>query len=376
MRNFAAMFRKGQIIGLLAGILMLTSCSEFQKVLKDGTKEEKFKLSEKLYEKGSYYEALQLYDELLVLYRNDMKIRDIYYRYAYAYYNQEDYVLASYHFKYFARTFPKSEKAQECLYMSAYCKYLDSSPSNLDQQSTDAAIREMQLFINMFPKSPKVKEANEIIDKLRAKLIIKDFEKAKSYYVTEYFKSATYALKLHPKSFPSSPFIEESYFLAAKSSFLYSKNSVVTKQTERYEAAMKECDIYMEKYPSGAFSEDVIKYKKMAVSNIASIVSRLSRIDVNRAIENVREGKFESAINSYSSHSKRFPKSELKEKSVYLLSKGYYKYAANSAVGQQKELFQECVKASDAYLKQFPEGKYKAKASKFKRKAQESIEKL
>ena len=118
-------------------------------------------------------ERQQLLDELIVLYRGTSKLDTLYYLYAQTYYKQGEFIVASYHLKYYAKTFPKSPQAEECLYLSAYCKYLDSPPANLDQYSTDAAIKDMQMFINMYPNSPKVEEANRVMDELRLKLIVK-----------------------------------------------------------------------------------------------------------------------------------------------------------------------------------------------------------
>jgi len=74
----------------------------------------------------------------------------------------------------------------------------------------------MQAFINAYPNSKKVAEANKIIDELRAKLIKKDFEISKLYYQTEYYRAAVTALKQHIKDFPSTPYYEECMYLIIK----------------------------------------------------------------------------------------------------------------------------------------------------------------
>lgn len=225
--------------------------------MKDGTKEEKLELANELYEKGDYYRALQVYDELIVLYRGNMKIHDIYYKYANAYYKQGDYHLASYHFKYFAKTFPKSEHAEDAYYMSAYCKYVSSSDHNLDQSSTKEAIQAMQLFINLYPDSDKVEKANELIDELRLKLIRKDFDKAALYFETEFYKSAVYALKQHVIDYPSSKYKDEAYLMAIESAYKFAENSIDAKKEERYKEALGVYDEYLEKMmPEGEEKEE------------------------------------------------------------------------------------------------------------------------
>jgi len=211
------MFKKTTYIIIISlVVVLLGSCNRFTRLQKKGTPEEKYNASMAYYEKGDYFHALQLFDELIVLYRGTKKSERIYYLYAMSHYKEKDYVLASYHFKYFAKTFPKSPFAEECMYLSAYCKYLDSPKFSLDQSSTEAAIREMQLYINMYPNSERVAEANKVMDELRLKLIHKDFNAAKEYLKTEYFKAAIYALNQHIKDYPSSPYKEECNYLIIK----------------------------------------------------------------------------------------------------------------------------------------------------------------
>lgn len=259
---------KINILVLVVLALVFFSCDGYNKIMKEGTKEEKYDLALKTYEKGDYYKALQIFDELIVLYRGDIKIHDIYYRYAYSYYHQNELLLAAYHFKYFAKTFPQSKYAEECYYMSAYCKYLSSADHNLEQSSTKEAINEMQLFINLYPKSEKVKEANNIIDELRAKLILKDFEKAAMYYHTEYYRSAIYALKQHMQDYPSSEYKEKAYLLAIKSSYKYAENSVRAKKQERLKDAITLIDEYYEKMPNGQLTKEINEIKERILKEL------------------------------------------------------------------------------------------------------------
>ena len=256
------MLKKIIYIFLAFVLIGVFACNSTQKIIKKGTADQKYELAQKLYDKGDYIRAIQLYDELIVLYRGTPKIEQVYYNYAYAYYKQKDYILASYHFKYYAKSFPNSSKTEECLYMSALCKYYDSPNYKLEQSSTDEAIKEMQLFINLYPSSLRVAEANKIIDELRLKLTIKDFEKAKLYYNTENYKAAAYAFEQHIKDFPSSIYKEEAMYLIIKSHFDYAKKSVLSKQADRYQSAIAAYNKYIDKFPTGAYDKAALKVYK------------------------------------------------------------------------------------------------------------------
>jgi len=271
--NFAAMFKNIHYILIIAGLLLVTGCSRFNQLMKNGTPEEKYEAAQKYYDKGDYYHALQLYDELIVIYRGNIKIKNLYYHYAFSHFYEKDYVLASYHFKYYAKTFPRDSLAQEALYMSAYCKYLLSPPYNLDQESTTKAINEMQAFINVYPNSPKVEEANKIIDELREKLIRKDFEIARLYYKTEYYRAAVTALNQHIKDYPSSPYKEECMYLIIKANFDYASKSIYAKQRERYTNTIIAYNDYIAKFPSGEHSKEAMKIFRTAQVRINKLNS-------------------------------------------------------------------------------------------------------
>lgn len=265
-------------------LLTLGSCSKYQTLVKKGTPEQKYKAALKYYAKDDYFHAQQLFDELIVIYRGTNKLERIYYLYAQTYYKQGEFIVASYHFKYFAKTFPKSQYAEESLYLSAYCKYLDSPPMNLDQTSTKEAISEMQMFINLYPNSEKVTDANKVMDELRAKLVYKDFYNAKQYYKTQYFKAAVYSLTQHVKDYPASPYREEAMFMIVEANYDYASKSVYRKQKERFTSAISAYNDYINKYPEGKYAKQANKYMKSSKHRIAQIDNQRSK-QLNRKLK-------------------------------------------------------------------------------------------
>lgn len=275
--TFAAMFKTIRNILVFILILSVTACSNFNKVMKDGTPDEKYEAAENYFKKGDYYHALSLYEELIVLYRGNAKIKPLYYNYAYAHYYEKDYVLASYHFKYYAKTFPNDSLSEEAMYMSAYCKYHISPKTNLDQSSTLAAIQEMQNFVNQYPNSPKVEEANKIMDGLRAKLIEKDYNIAKLYLNTEYYKAAISSLAQHIKDYPSTPYKEDCLYNIIEANYQYAKKSVLNKQVERYTNAIGAYNDYVSKFPQGKHLKDAMKLMKASQMSIKKINNKSNK---------------------------------------------------------------------------------------------------
>ncbi|MDQ3191209.1 MAG: outer membrane protein assembly factor BamD [Bacteroidota bacterium] len=237
-------------------IVLVSSCSDYNKLLKSTNYEQKYEAAIKYYEEENYFKAYPLLEELVSLYRGTEKAEKIYFYYAYCNYYLDDYELAGYHFKNFVKTYPTSNYAQEALYMSALTYYMNSSDPSLDQTNTYKAISELQLFINKYPATEKANDATKLIDELRGKLEIKSYNICKQYYRTENYKSAIVCVENSIKEFPSSKFNEELEFISLKSSYLYAINSVETKKGVRLKTTIELYNSFIEQYPSGDFSKE------------------------------------------------------------------------------------------------------------------------
>lgn len=237
-------------------IIGISSCSNYQKVLKSTDINTKLDAALMYYEKRDYYKALPLLEELVTLLKGTKKGEKIYYYYAYSHYGLGEYDLASFHFDNYVRTFPNGENVEECQFMNSYCYYVNSPGPSLDQTNTYKAINEFQLFINRYPKSSKVEECNKIIDILRTKLETKNFDNAKLYYKMEDYRAAIVSFKNLLKDFPDTQYREESLFLIIKSNYLYANNSVDAKKEERYKAAVEAYYTFLDTYSKSEFLKE------------------------------------------------------------------------------------------------------------------------
>ena len=123
----------------------LSSCSNYQKLLKSTDYETKYTEAVKYYYAQDYYRAYPLFEELITIFKGKTKAEKTYYFYAYCQYGLGEYELSAFHFDNFVRTFPNSEYAEECMYMNAYCYYVDSPGYSLDQTNTAKAINELMM---------------------------------------------------------------------------------------------------------------------------------------------------------------------------------------------------------------------------------------
>ncbi len=246
--------------GLMLG---LNGCDSYNKVLKSNDLNYKYEMAKKYYNKGQYYRAQPLLEELLGVYRGTERAEDVYYFYAYCEMNQANYSAASYHFKNFAQSFPRSAKAEEAEFMSAYALSLESPEYSLDPTSTEKAIESLQYFVNRYPQSEKVKECNETIDRLRRKLEIKAFRSANLYYKMEDYRASAILFKNILVQYPDIDEREEVAFLVVKSFYLLAKNSIESKKKERFEEVVRSYQNFKEEFPKSAWIKDAENYLRL-----------------------------------------------------------------------------------------------------------------
>ncbi len=239
--------------------LMFAGCSGFSKLLKGNDYELKYTKAFEYYDAKKYDKALQLFEQVMPVYKGLDKGEKVMYYYTMCNYLVKDYYSAGYYFRKFAQTYPHSEYNEQAMFLGAYCYYLDSPKPSLDQESTNLAINEFELFLSKYPDTPKKDSCNMLLDKLRLKLQTKSYNNAYLYYKLGYYKAATISLRNSLEDYPDSPFRENLVYYIAKASYLYADKSVVEKKGERFATADKELAAYIDAYPSGKYIRDVRK---------------------------------------------------------------------------------------------------------------------
>ena len=269
-------------IFLLLAVLVMVSCGKHQKLIKSTDNEAKYAAAIDYYEEKDYYRALQLFQQLINFYQGTEKAEKMQFYYAYCYYYQKDNVLASYYFKRFVNNYPRSVLAEEALYMNAYCYFLDSPASSLDQTNTYTAIKELQLFINLYPNSSRVEEANKLIDQLRAKLQRKDLDIANLYLKMRLYEAAIYSYKNVLKEFPDSEYKEEILFYIFKSNYNFAENSIYSKQPERYQLALDAYNELVFQYPETKYMKEAKNMNRIVQNEVQGVSTARNKSDRNK----------------------------------------------------------------------------------------------
>ena len=262
-----------RLLLLIPVTILLFSCSKFRKVQKSSDWRLKYESANRYYERGDYYRATLLFEEILTIVRGLPEGEQVQFYYAYAHFHQGMYLLASHYFETFYQTYSRSEFAEEAQFMNAYSLYRDAPIFNLDQSSSEQAIAYMQLFLNKNPNSEYRVEASEIIDRLQVKLERKSYESAKQYHQLRYHKAAIIAFENFRQDFPSSAFNEELSFLKLDSQYKLARQSILSKQEERFKKVVQYYNEFMSKYPNNSYQKEAKEIYNSSESQISKLAN-------------------------------------------------------------------------------------------------------
>jgi len=242
---------------VLAISLLTVSCGEYEKLLKSTDYDLKKAKAKEYFEAKQFVKSSELLGQIIPRYRATDEAEELNWLYAQSYYGMKQYDLASSYFKSLAEQYPYGKYAEEATFLGAICDYNLSPRAELDQTNTRNAIEGFHLFINKYPSSSKVKEADDHISEMQDRLVEKSYLNARLYYNMKEYKAAVTALTNSLKEFAESKYREEMMFLKLNSLYLYAVNSYENKQRERYQATLDDYFSFMEEYPKSKYSRDV-----------------------------------------------------------------------------------------------------------------------
>ena len=261
---------------LLSFSVLLFSCGEYQKVLNKGTSEDQYKMAVKMYEGKNYGKALRLFEKITPSYRDKPQMERIQFMVAQSNFNEKNYSISGYYFDRFAKNYTKSSKKEEASFLAAYSYKLASPVFSLDPTDTNKALESFQSFINEYPDSDKIKEANKHYKELRYKLQKKYFEIAKTYYRTagydlRNYKAAIQAFDNLLSDYLGSEFKEEALYYRLKAAHDFVLKSTFRRKPERVKDAISAYEKLKRNYPESTFMEDAEKMLiTLTAENIAA----------------------------------------------------------------------------------------------------------
>lgn len=243
---------------LLMSILWLNGCkSEFEQIRTGGDVKKIYAKALEYYQAEEWQKSQTLLEMIIPNVRGTKEAEDVFYKYAYTFYNLQSYTSASYHFKTFSNTYGASPLREEAEFMSAYAQYQESPTFRLDQGNTLQAIEEFEFFVNTYPDSKRVAECNTLIDRLRLKLETKAFDEGKLYFNLRYYQSAVSAYENLLKDFPETKNAQEVRLMILRSYYDLALNSILDKREERFKECRRLSAEFLERYPKSESLKEV-----------------------------------------------------------------------------------------------------------------------
>ncbi len=241
-------------------VVFLSSCSEYQKVLKNEDVKAKYDLAEKYYAEGDFKRAKRLFEQIAPKYVGRPQGERVMFFFANSYFQTGDYYLSGYQFERFIKSYPKSDKIQEASFYGAKSYYELSPAYSLDQTDTDKALAKLQTFINTYPESEFFTEANTMAKELTAKKEKKQIEIAKQFNKLGQFNypilvSAIKAFDNFVSDNPGSIYREEALYYRIEAATNLALNSTENRRKERLEEAMESYNTLFKYFPETQFKK-------------------------------------------------------------------------------------------------------------------------
>jgi outer membrane protein assembly factor BamD len=235
---------------------LLLSCSDFQKTLKSEDAAAKFNLGTELFDAGKYNKAFRLFEQILPKYRGKPQAEKLTFMHAKCSYELGDYYIASYHFDNFVDIYPNSEKAEEAAFLSAKGHYYNSPVYSKEQKETIEAIEKLQLFLNSYPNSQYLAEANSLVKELDFKLERKSFEIAKQYDLIRDYKASIKSFNNFLLEFPGTSLKEKALFYRFDAAYNLAILSIDSLKEQRIKDALGYYNNLITAFPNTEFLVD------------------------------------------------------------------------------------------------------------------------
>lgn len=135
--NFAQLYQlymKKYIAMVLLSAGVLSSCGEYNKVLKSTDYEYKYEAAKSYFAKGQNSRAATILEELIPILKGTANGEESLYMLAMTYYNQGDFVTASHYFNTYYTTYPRGTYTELARFHSGKALYLDTPEPRLDEE--------------------------------------------------------------------------------------------------------------------------------------------------------------------------------------------------------------------------------------------------
>ena len=256
--------RTKSYILLLLFTVFLTSCGEYQKLLKSRDPEEKYQAALRYFNDQQYVKSQTLLDDVSNYYKGTERSEDVLAYLARSYMGQKAYESATDYYQAYVRNYPKGKYATEAYFQIGHCQYLDSPDARLDQDITRKAIEAFTLFVELYPESPYAEQAYTEMAELFDKLALKELKSAQLYYnlgtyLGNNYQSCEIVAKNALKNYPSNSYQEDLNWLILQAKYQQMVNSFEELKADRARDTQDEYYNFVTEYPTSKHRKEADK---------------------------------------------------------------------------------------------------------------------
>ena len=267
------MYKYFIIAATLLASLTLSSCGEYQRVLKSNDLSYKFAYAKRAFEERKYAQTTTILRDIVTQFKGSDRAEESLYLLALAHYENKEYEDAAAYFQSYYNRYPKGKYTELARYFAGYAYYLDSPDPQLDQSNTIKAMEELQNFLEYYPKSDKVAIAQSTIFELQDKITLKELQNAQLYYnlgtyMGNNYESAIITAQNAVKNYPYSKYKEELEMLILKSRYQEAALSVAEKKTDRFRDVIDEYYSFVNNYPESPHRSEADNILKIAQKHV------------------------------------------------------------------------------------------------------------
>ena len=248
-------------------MLSLSSCSEYQQILKSKDPDFKYQKALAFFENKQYVKSQTLLDEVTAYYRGTDRSQDVLIYLSRSYMGQKNYTSAAEYYQAYIRNYPKGRYIAEARFQVGHCYYLDSPDARLDQTITKKAIDFFTQFIELYPTNPYAEQAYKEMNELYDKLAEKEYLSAKMYYnlgtyLGNNYLSAEIVAKNALKTYPTNKYQEELNWLILQAKYQQMINSLDNKREDRARETNDGYYNFITEYPTSKHLDAAKKINK------------------------------------------------------------------------------------------------------------------
>lgn len=264
------MTKRIPLLALLSLMLFfLGSCSEYVRVQESTDVMEKYSYAKKYYNNKEYKKAAELLVVVVPYLQGTKDGEEAAYLLAQSYYGDKSYEDAYHYFVQYYQRYPNGEYAELAHFYAGYGLAQNPPDPRLDQKQTTTAMKELQTFLDNYPKSEKAEEAKQKLFDLQDHLALKELLNVELYYnlgnyLFNNYQSAIVTAREALKHYSLTKYAEDLHYYIVASMYHVAKNSVIAKQQDRLRELRDEYYNYINEFPDGKHRKEIEGYHEYA----------------------------------------------------------------------------------------------------------------